>query len=199
MISNCRALCFSLLNPRFLGFCSPWPQVSPGPFHFCLIHRALLWMGLAGKGKSECSTSAGLPSENYAPLDQIIEGISVPVSLALCACLSSALGSTGLLGATVKNVLALHTMYRLREQMALPTMSSVYIGRDVSTINSSWEIKLLASKMWLLHCSVGNMLYWSDFFTKASVKCLTACPRAECLVPVVPPTLDWNVLCSQKI
>ena len=75
-------------------------------------------MGLAGKGKRECSTSAGLPSENRAPLDQTVEGISVPESLALCARVSSALGTAGLLGAMVRDVLALHTMYGLREQMA---------------------------------------------------------------------------------
>lgn len=75
-------------------------------------------MGLAGKGKTECSTSAGLPSENRAPLDQTVEDIFVPETLALCAGVSSAVGSTGLLGATLRDVLALHTVYGLTEQMA---------------------------------------------------------------------------------
>lgn len=92
-------------------------------------------------------------------MDWTVEGISVPESLALCAHVSSALGSAGLLGATLRDVLALHIMYGLREQMALPTMSSVHISKDASAINSSWEIKLLARKMWLLRCSVGNIFY----------------------------------------
>lgn len=75
-------------------------------------------MGLAGKGKRECFTSAGLPSENRAPLDQIVEGISVPESLALCARVSTVLWSAGLLGATLRDVLAMHTMSGLRDQIA---------------------------------------------------------------------------------
>lgn len=42
----------------------------------------------------------------------------MPESLALCAHVSSALGSTGLLGGMLRDVLALHSMYGLREQMA---------------------------------------------------------------------------------
>lgn len=114
---------------------------------------------MAGKGKTECSTSAGLPSENRAPLDQTVEGISVTEGLALCGHVSTLLGSTGLLGATLRDVLAMHTMSGLRDQIASPTMSSVCTSRAVSAINSSWEIKPLESKMWLLHCSLGNTLY----------------------------------------
>lgn len=116
-------------------------------------------MGLAGKGKWDCYTSARLPLENHTPLDQTIEGFSVLESLALCAHVSSALGSAGFLGAMLRDVFDLYMMYRLREQVPLPTMSSVCIGKYVSTMNSSWEIKPLASKMWLLHCCVGNTLY----------------------------------------
>lgn len=75
-------------------------------------------MGLARKGKRECSTSAGLPSENRAPLGQTVEGISVPESLALCARVSTVLGSAGLLGAMLRDVLAMHTMSGLRGQIA---------------------------------------------------------------------------------
>lgn len=109
-----------------------------------------------------------------------VEGIPVLGGLAYCDPGSSALGSRGFpvwQTATLK-MLVLYTMHGLWEQMALPTTSYICTGRDVHTINSSWEIKLLASKMWLLHCSVGNTVYWSDFFTKALVKCLMACPKA---------------------
>lgn len=122
--------------------------------------------------------------------------------LKVCLCLWSWLRSSlpwEAQAAMLRVASVLHTMHGLREQVALPTMSSVCIGRDVSTINSSWEIKLLVSKMLLLRCSVDNTLYWSDFFTKALVKCLMACLKAECLVTVVPSTLDSNALCSQKI
>lgn len=145
-------------------------------------------MDVAGKGKRECSTCAGFPSKKCPPLDET-ESISV----------SSALGTTGFLGAMLRAVLALHTIYRLRDQIAWPTVSSVCIGRDVSPMNSSWAIKPLVSKMWLLHCSVGNTLYWSGFSTKELVKCLMTCLKAKCLVPVDPPTLDRNALYSQKV
>lgn len=156
-------------------------------------------MDVAGKDKRECSTCAELPSEKCPPLDKTVESVSVSESSTLYAHVSSALGNTGLLGATLRYVLALHTMYGLREQIAWPAVSSVCIGRDVSPMNSSWAIKPLASKMWLLHCSVGNTLYWSGFSTKELVKCLMTCLKAKCLVPVDPPTLDWNALCNQKI
>lgn len=51
-------------------------------------------------------------------LDQTVEGISVPESLALCARVSTVLGSAGLLGAMLRDVLAMHTMSGLRGQIA---------------------------------------------------------------------------------
>jgi len=75
-------------------------------------------MGLAGKRKRERSTSAAHPSEKHGLLDQTVEGISVLESLALCAHVSSALGTAGLLGAMLSDVLALDTVYWLREQVA---------------------------------------------------------------------------------
>lgn len=70
-----------------------------------------------GRGRGSVPHLLDFPQKTVL-LDQTVEGISVPESLALCARVSTVLGSAGLLGAMLRDVLAMHTMSGLRGQIA---------------------------------------------------------------------------------